>query len=188
MKKLLPLSLTLLSLAACKKEAKISPKVEQVVTTVVVAAKTDTIPDNAQFKIKLGKDGINTDETAFVFDHLSSINYSGNEDAPYFVGFGQVSLASISADGIDLAINSLPYRPGMSIRLDIHTKTDGPYFLKMSYESKIPANIQAWLKDNYLKDSVNVRTGSYNFNVIKVDTNTFGSKRFELILKDSSGQ
>jgi hypothetical protein len=188
MKKSFLLSLTLLSLAACKKEANISLKITPTATTAVVSTKPDTIPDKAEFKLKLGKDSTNTDETAIVFDHRSSVNYSGNEDAPYFTGFGQVSLASISADNRDLAINTLPYTPGMSIRLDIHTKTDGVYFLKMSYENGIPANIQVWLKDNYLKDSVNARTDNYIFNVSKADTNSFGSKRFKLILKDSSTQ
>jgi hypothetical protein len=188
MKKLILLSIIIFLLAACQKEAKILPKVTPVVTTAVVTAKPDTIPDKAAFKLKLCKDSVNTDETLFAFNHLGSLNYSTTNDAPYFTGFGQVNLASISADGVDLTINNLPYTSGMLVGLDVHTKTDGAYFLKLSYEKNIPANIQIWIKDTYLKDSINVCSANYHFNVAEADANSFGKNRFKVILKDSGQQ
>jgi hypothetical protein len=113
---------------------------------------------------------------------LGSFN---GEDAVYFAGNGQVSLASVSKDGEDLSINGLPYTPCMSIGLDIHAKTSGSYLLKISYEKEIPADIEIWIKDTYLRDSVNVRTGNYSFNIDKADTNSFGGERFRLILKNA---
>lgn len=151
----------------------------------VVKASVDTIPDNASFKIKLGKDSTNTDETLIIFNHSASLNYSKANDAPYFSGFGQVSLASISHDGIDIAIKSLPYTPGMSIGLDVKVKTDGAYFLKMSNEENIPSGVHILLKDAYLKDSVDVRSGNYNFNITKTDTSSFGRNRFKLVVKSN---
>jgi len=189
------ISMVVFSLTSCKKDAEIAPKTEATAsapstskTSISVAPlKTtkDTIPDNAFFKIQLGKDSINTDETLIEFNHRSGVNLSMSYDAPYFSGFGQVSLASVSGNGVDLAIYSLPYTSGMSIGLDAHAKTDGAYFLRMSYEKNIPSDVHIFLKDTYLKDSVDVRNINYNFNITKADTNSFGRNRFKIIVKHS---
>jgi len=182
------LLLMLFFLVACQKEAKVLPKATPKETTVSIAPKPDTIPDKAAFKIKLVEDENDYDETIFLFDHESGLSYSQDEDGEYLPGFGQVSLASISSDGTDLSVNRLPYRSGMSIGLDVHTKTDGAFSLGISYENKVPGNIQIWIKDTYLKDSIEVHKGNYSFNVSRADTNSFGNKRFKLILKDSVQQ
>ena len=184
MKRSILFSLAIFSLIACKKETKILPKLA--LANPVATVNSDTIGDKAALKLKLMKDNVNTDETMLLFNHSSRLGYFNNEDAPYLAGFGQVSLASISSDGVDLAVNALPYKPGTSIGLDVCTKTDGTYFLKLSYQSKIPANICMWIKDNYMKDSVDLRKSDYTFNVIKGDTNSFGHRRFVLILRDST--
>ena len=186
MKPLILLSFVLFALVACKKEETIAPKTTPQKSTASIVAKTDTIPDSAALKITLGKDSINTDETMFVFNHTYSLAYVFDQDAPYFQGFGQVSLASISSNGRDLAINGLPYTSGMSVGLDVQAKTSGAYFLKISYEKKIPTTVQVWLKDTYLKDSVNVSLKNYSFNVSKADTNSYGNKRFRLVLLSNS--
>jgi len=181
--------------SACQKEKKVSPKTIPTTTTttpastpVVVAVNTDTIPDNAGFKLQLAKDSINTDETMLLFNKTASLDCNLMEDGPYFAGNGQVSLASISNDGRDLAISHLPYTAGMSIPLDMHTKTDGAFLLKISYMKNVPANTQVWLKDAYLKASVNVRAINYNIPVTKADTNSFGSRRFKLVIKAKAQQ
>ena len=185
MKKLTLLSAVLFSLAACNKSEDILPKVPMKVAKTIILPALATIPDTAMLKIKLCKDSVNTDETTFVFNHSSSTRFCYNDDALYFTGFGQVSLASISTDGRDMAIFSLPYTAEMSIGLDARVKTDGDYLLKISYERKIPSNIQVWLKDSYLKDSLDVGKGNYHFNVVKADTNSFGKRRFKIVLKEN---
>jgi hypothetical protein len=188
MKTLILLSLVLFTLAACKKEEKISPNTTPPKSTAVIVAKADTIPDSATLKITLVKDTVNADETMFVFKHTSSLAYVFDEDAPYFQGFGEINLSSISSNGRDLAINGLPYTSGMSIGLDVQAKTNGAYFLEISYERKIPSTIQIWLKDTRLKDSVDLRSHNYNFSVSKADTTSFGRNRFKLVLKGSGQQ
>ena len=85
-----------------------APGVAKVTKDTVVKKDTivnkDTIPDHSAFKIKLVKDSTSSDETMLTFNHLGSRIYSANNDAPYLQGFGQVSLASVSRDGVDLAI------------------------------------------------------------------------------------
>ena len=182
MKAIIPLLLILFFLASCKKEEKTLP----VLTPAALASvKTDTIPDKAILKLKLAKDSTNSDEAMFVFKHSSRLNYFDSEDAMYFPGFGQVSLASSSSDGKNLSVNGLPYTSGMSIGLDVNVKTSGMYLLKISYDRGIPADVEIWIKDTYLRDSVNACTGNYNFNIDKADTNSFGGKRFKLILKNA---
>src|SRR5581483_3745394 len=123
------LLLTILFMVACKKEATVVPKttpVTPVTTTVstttptVTAATTtvpDTMPNKAGFKLKISKDSVNYDEAMILFKPTAKTAFDPMEDGQYFSGFGQVSLASISSDGTDLAINTLPYTPGMAIGL-----------------------------------------------------------------------
>ncbi|MEO6851485.1 MAG: hypothetical protein ABI203_09605, partial [Mucilaginibacter sp.] len=123
-----------------------------------------------------------------IFNKSSKTSYTGAEDALYLQGFGKESLSSLSSDGLDLVLNNEPYTPGMSIPLDVKAQASGSFLLQLSYQTKLPANLKIWLKDNYLKDSVNVRTTNYNFNITKTDTNTFGKNRFKLILRSSAQQ
>lgn len=185
MKYLLLLLTTTFLFASCKKDLvapAIAPVQKPATPAVTAAIKSDSIPDNAVLKIKLAKDSINSDETMFVFKKASKSGYDENEDGDYFPGHGLESLASV-VGGKDLAVNILPYKQGMAIALDIHTKADGKFLLSVSYENKIPKDIQLWIKDAYLKDSVNVCTGNYIFSVSKADTASFGSKRFKLVVR-----
>jgi len=149
----------------------------------LITAANDTIPEMAGFKLKLVKDNTNYDEVLFMFKKESSANYDAMEDGKYFAGSGQVSLASISGDGTDLVTNSLPYTPGMHVGLDANAKADGSYKFDLSFQIKIPSDVHIWLKDNLLKDSVDMRISDYSFNISKADPTTFGSKRFELIIQ-----
>jgi hypothetical protein len=186
--------LTVLFLVACKKEVTVVPKVTSVApvstpatttstATSVTTTATDTMPNKAGFKLKLSKDSVNYDEAMFLFKSAAKTSFDPMEDGQYFAGFGQVSLASISSDDIDLAINALPYKPGMVIGLDVNARSDGAYSFSISYQNKIPPGLHIWLKDAYRKDSVDVRTKKYTFNVIKADTTTYGDKRFRLVIR-----
>ncbi len=182
------LQLSLFALAACKKEAVIIPKAAPLKFANVADIKRDTIPEGAAFKIKLVKDESDYDETMFIFHKTSTLAFDFNADAAYFPGYGAESLSSISSDGQDLAIYNLPYRNNLAIGLDVNMRSDGAYSFAISYERKIPANIQIWVRDTYSKDSVDVRAKNYTFNVLKADTNSFGSKRFKLVIKNTNLQ
>jgi hypothetical protein len=189
MKSAILLLLTLVFLAACQKDIKILPKVTQVTSvatnsTPTTTVKPDTIPDMAAFKIKLVKDSVNSDETMFLFNHTATLNFDVNSDASYFPGYGPESLASISKDGVDMMSYNLPYTSGMAVGLDVNANASCALSLQLSYQRNIPADIQIWVKDTYLKDSVNVCTANYNFKVNLADANSFGNKRFKLIIKN----
>jgi hypothetical protein len=38
-------------------------------------------------------------------------------------------------------------------------------------------------KDNYLKDSLDLRKGNYNFTIDNADANSFGKKRFQIAVR-----
>jgi trimeric autotransporter adhesin len=195
MKKSILLISTILFLAACKKETTVAPVKQTVpvsttgqtpVTTkgqVTATTAPDTIPDNAALKIKLVKDSINYDETMFFFNHAAKLAYDPNNDSPYFAGFGQESLSSISSDGRDLVINTIPYSSGIAVSLVVGAKADGAFSLQVSYANNIPANIQILIQDNYTKATVDITSAPYKFNVVKADTTTYGSNRFKVIFK-----
>ena len=149
----------------------------------IATAAHDTIPDKAILKIKLVKDSVNYDETMFVFNHAAGLSYDPNYDSLYFPGYGEESLASISADGRDLVIHSLPYSPGMSVSLDVNANADGAFSLLISYQTNIPTDIAIMIVDNHLNNSADLSKGPYKFNIVKSDTSTYGSNRFKLVFK-----
>ncbi len=128
-----------------------------------LVVKADTVPDLAFFKLKMVKDSSNYDESVIVFNHLATANYDPEIDAEYFSGFGAESFFSISGDGVALAINRLPYKNGLTIRLDAESKKDGLYQLKISDQSGLPQDLQIWLKDARMKDSINLSQCALQF-------------------------
>lgn len=159
----------------------ITPK--KPIPTQPVVVQRDTVPDGGAFKIRIQQDSAQLDETMVIFNHTASIRYFNSQDAVYFPGFGAASISSFTSDGISCAIQELPYLQEYPIGLKVGMKNDGTYILKLSYADQVPKSIKFWLKDNYKKDSLNIRAGNYAFQVIKADTNTYGSKRFAVVLR-----
>lgn len=143
---------------------------------------------NMQYlRLQLAEDTVNTDDMLLQFRSNISTAYKSNVDVPYKVGFGDVSLASMSSDHVPLAINVQPFpKTSESIGLTINATTDGIYSLNMKDLVSIPQLYDIWLMDAYKKDSLDMRHNkTYSFNVLKSDTNSFGSKRFSLVLRQN---
>ncbi len=143
---------------------------------------------NQMLRLRMLKDSVNTDEIFIRFNSTAKAAYDQNEDAIYLTGQGQVSLASLSADNISLAINQLPLpkQQAQVVGLKINAKADGIYSLNMVDIKEIPELYDIWLMDAYKKDSLDMRHNStYNFNVFVNDTTTCGSKRFKLIIRQN---
>jgi len=147
-------------------------------------AKVNSANDQ-HLRLQLAKDSINTDDIYIGFNSSYQRQYVYNEDAEYKPGSGVVSLASFSADNVPLAINKLPLpKQSDTIALRTNIRADGLYSLNMTELQGISRLFQVWLMDYYKKDSLDIKHNpSYAFNVIKADTNTFGSKRFSLIIR-----
>jgi len=139
-------------------------------------------------RLQMAKDSINTDDTYIGFGAGFKTQYVFNEDAPYLPGEGKVGICSISSDNIPLAINKLPL-PGqqsLTIKLKVKATEDGNYSLNMTEEVAIPQLYDIWLMDAYKKDSLDMRANkTYAFNLIKADTNSYGSNRFSLVIRQN---
>jgi len=88
-----------------------------------------------------------------------------------------LNVMGITTDRIILQIDGVPYKAGVSVPLFVSVAT-GQYVLRAYYLRWFPQDIHIWCKDNYLKDSVDLRKGNYKFTVDKADTNQWGMKRF----------
>jgi hypothetical protein len=187
MKKTVLLLPALLLLSACIKDLRDAPGPSvNVKSKTGVSTDPDTVANKVAFRLRLMKDSTDYDETMIAFKPGASPDYLAGEDGLFFQGFGPVNLASISADHTNLSINTLPYHQNMSIGLDVIAKDSGVLSLDISYQSNLPPTTQIWLKDMYLKDSLNLTSKKYSFTVNKADTGSFGSKRFCIVMKEGS--
>ena len=157
-------------------------------TTLLMGKPTD-VAQMQYLRLQLAKDSINTDDMVVRFVSSASPAYVPDEDAPYRAGFGMVSLCSISSNNVDLAINELPLpkvKPDV-IGLSVGANADGLYTLNLTQIVSIPALYDIWLMDAYKQDSLDMRHNpTYAFNVLKSDTNSFGSKRFSLVIRQNT--
>ncbi|MGZ3879241.1 MAG: beta strand repeat-containing protein, partial [Mucilaginibacter sp.] len=138
-------------------------------------------------RLQLAKDSVNTDDMIIRFNESASRAYSPEVDALYKEGYGQVSLSSFSSDQMPLAISVQPLpKTSETIALNVNTSADGNYQLNMKNITGIPQLYDIWLMDAYKKDSLDMRhNNTYSFDVIKSDTNTYGSKRFSLVIRQN---
>ncbi|HEY8781220.1 MAG TPA: YDG domain-containing protein [Mucilaginibacter sp.] len=156
----------------------------QVTGAALFMSKTPLASNNTQYlRLQLKLDSVNSDETIMRFNGNTKTTYDPMEDARYKLGYGKVSLSSLSSDNIPLAINQLPLASkGDTIRLKVSVSVVGSYNLSLKNIEGIPQIYDIWLKDAFTKDSVNMRKDSaYSF-TISTDTASYGSNRFRLIL------
>jgi len=189
MKRLLLLALIALSIgfASCRKSG-IKP-------TPAAPKIQDTLSDSALFKIQLVnvKDTLpppswmGREEMFIHFNHAYSTAFSHgpppyyNEDS-FPPGYNpDLFVSGITSDGRLADWYGTPYQTNMHIPLFLSAAT-GQYVLRAYYLRWFPQDIHIWCKDNYLKDSVDLRKGNYAFTVDKADTNQYGKKRFAIIL------
>jgi hypothetical protein len=137
------------------------------------------------FYLKIEKDSIINDYCGVYFNGSNSANFTA-EDAKDLDGTtSQIYMSSYSADGVRTAINRMPdYFNGIKTRLYVNAAADGIYKLKIEDIRNIDTFYDIWLKDKYKRDSLDIRRyGTYNFNIIRSDTASFGGNRFEIVVR-----
>jgi len=136
-------------------------------------------------RLQMAMDSINTDDIYIGFNSNASSQFVNNEDAPYKKGSGKLHLASFSSDSVMLAINKMPLAGAKqtTIPLFVTATAYGTYKLNMTELEAIPQLYQVWLMDRFNKDSLDMRHNStYAFD-ITTDTNSYGSSRFQLFMR-----
>ncbi len=143
---------------------------------------------NQYLHLKLAQDANNIDGLLLNFNSTAKSEYNSSEDALYKTGNGPVSLSSMSADNVALAINAmpLPKLTPTTIGLNVSADADGVYQLNLDEVKSIPDLYDIWLMDNYKKDSLDIKHNpNYSFNIYKSDAGSFGSKRFSLVIRQN---
>jgi hypothetical protein len=142
---------------------------------------------NPYLRLKLLKDTLDMDDMIIRFNNSAQMGFSDTEDAPYKQGFGKASLASRSSDNVTLAINSIPLpKNSANIPLTINAAQDGVYHMDLTDLNQVPELFDIWLMDAYKKDSLDIRHNkTYNFNIYKNDSNSFGANRFALVIRQN---
>jgi len=137
-------------------------------------------------RLELAADSINKEETIIKFDNMAKNTFDINEDAQHLPGSGEVYFSSLTADSVKVAINDMPFpkQRGQAIKLNVNMTADGVYALNMTQIQSIPKIFNVWLMDAYNKDSLDMRHNeTYKFDVRMSDTNTYGSNRFSLVVR-----
>ena len=130
------------------------------------------------------KDAENTDETALVFKQGYESTYSV-DDASYFSGT-TVSLSSLTADNMPMAINFMPeLNNDTRIKLVVNATATGNVSLNFTDISGISGKVMR-LKDKYLNTTTSISaTGtSYPFSIDRNVAASYGAERFELNFED----
>ena len=139
-------------------------------------------------RLQLALDTINKDDILIVFDPTARSNYEPGSDAMGRAGNGPLRLSSVSTDGVDLAINRLPYPKTVQtvIPLKVGSTVNGTFTLTMKEINQVPQLYDIWLKDAYKKDSLDIRANpAYIFDVSTSDTSTFKSNRLSLVIRQN---
>ncbi len=159
-------------------------------STLFMGKPVDATASNQFIRLQFAKDSINSDESIIRFDNSSTTAFNPVNDARYRTGTGAVSISSISSDNVPLAVGQVPFpknKKVLSIPLKIGATADGNYLLKLTAINQVPALYDVWLVDYYKKDSINLRKNrGYAFTIIRADTNSLGSTRFRLNIREDS--
>jgi trimeric autotransporter adhesin len=161
-----------------------NPSTNLLMSTAATAPKTN----NQYLRLQMALDTFYNENILISFNNAAKTTFDPKVDALYRMGFGKVSLSSLSSDHVQLAINqqSLPNLQARAIGLNVAASASGAYHLNMKDMVGVPQLFDVWLMDNYKKDSVNMRVNNiYNFNVDNSDTSSFGAKRFNLVIKQN---
>ncbi|MDB5017830.1 MAG: hypothetical protein JWQ84_2662 [Mucilaginibacter sp.] len=160
-----------------------TPALNHASTSSVATPAVDTV--KGYMRVQLAASATSTDNILIDFNPASSAAFVKTEDAVYLQGFGAVSLSSLTSDGTACAINTMPLTvPGRTVALNVGAKADGLYTLKLLTLSSIPINYSIWLKDRYMKDSLDFRNNNtYAFNIATKDTTSYGKNRFTIVLR-----
>lgn len=145
----------------------------------------DTLSDSALFKVQLVnvKDSLpvtsfaGRNEMLIYFNHAYHLSFNGNEDAQPPGYNPNLTLMGITTDGHIVQEDGIPYKAGVNVPLFVSVAS-GQYVLRAYYLRWFPKDIHIWCKDNYLKDSVDLRKGNYQFTVDQSDANQWGMNRF----------
>jgi len=139
--------------------------------------------------LKMIKDTVNYDDIILGFKPGTSTKYSINEDGLHLTGNSPPeTLAALSSDSVNLSISymPLPNQTQQTVGLNVNATASGAYTFSRTGLVGIPTIYEIWLKDNLLKDSLDLRANTtYAFNIDKTNPATYGTNRFQIVIRQN---
>lgn len=137
-------------------------------------------------RVKLEMDSANADNAVICFKDGYADAYDNNDAIRFGSIESKVSLASLSSDRKGLSMNFMPDVSTVKhVNLSVSSTTTGLYTFRFASTETIDSRYAIWLKDNYKKDSLDLRNNSaYAFNIDRADTSSFGDNRFEIVFHE----
>ena len=136
--------------------------------------------------IRLSLDSLNENEAVIRFGEAGASNkFNGHEDAYYAYGLSQTTfMATYTSDTQPMLFNEMGSLDSIkSVPLYADGQTTGVYKMAFTGASSVDPRYKLYLKDNLLKDSLDLSANSvYTFNIDRTNTQTYGSNRFTLIV------
>jgi len=143
---------------------------------------------NSFIRLKMVTDSVNYSDMVIGFNAGSSTSFNPAEDSKFVSGMGNPeSLSAISSDSVQAAAKWVPLpknNENRVIRLKVFAAVSGQYTLQRTDLKQIPDLYQIWLMDRYKKDSLDIKNNTnYIFDVDLADTASYGSNRFQVVVR-----
>jgi hypothetical protein len=159
---------------------------------LLFAAQAAATTYNQYIRLDLSKDTTDKNEILIGFNPTSTKRYNQVEDDLYVSALAVTNetMWTTSSDNVNLVTkwNALPKAKQQdTIGITVSAPASGQFTLARTQLQGIPILYKVWLMDRYLKDSLDLRNNStYVFNINLADTNSFGSKRFQVIVREDT--
>jgi hypothetical protein len=153
------------------------------------AAGNATAAQQPDILIRLALDSANYDETLIHFNNKAQNKYNVFEDAYYNYGITQTTfMATYSTDNKPLLINQMSGLDSVkTIPLYAEGQINGKYTMTFTGTSSLDPRFKLYLKDNLLKDSLDLSANSvYTFNIDRSNAKTYGASRFTLSVQPTN--
>lgn len=139
-------------------------------------------------KLNISKDTTSKFEVLIGFNSKLNNNYNEDTDDLYFNGQNPAqSMSLYSADKVRLVSKWLAFPKAKladTVKINVRASASGQYKITRSDLKSIPNLYQIWLMDNYKKDSLDIKhNADYVFDLNLADTNSYGARRFQVIIR-----
>ena len=153
------------------------------------ALTTNKVNQAQVLHVNLMLDSANANETVIQFGYRHAGNkFSVTEDAPYLTGPSQTTyLTSYSSDNKPCLINQMSTLDSVkAITLYAAGPVSGTYTLNFDGAASLDTRYKLFLKDALLKDSLDLSSNArYAFNLDRSNAQTYGDKRFSIVVYPS---
>ncbi|MBD1366925.1 T9SS type A sorting domain-containing protein [Mucilaginibacter sp. ZT4R22] len=140
--------------------------------------------DPPVMRLQFSKNNFINDEIGIVLQSTAKDSLD-RSDATH-MGGDYMNLTTITPDNKYLAIDKRPFTGNkIVIPLFINVAEDSIYTFKKTFTSSMMSNYKVTLYDSLLNNNVQITNLDYSFNVARSKPETFGGKRFKLIIESS---